>query len=65
MSTFTLVQPRARRREWELRRGDGRRTDEAVARLRRDELELSGRTLTWKRSRFVDESGVMASWPST
>ena len=96
MSTFTLVQPRARRREWELCRGDevravlrlstfrsgaeaeaaGRpleieqrgwwrpeyvvsdgRTDEAVARLRRNELELGGRTLTWKRSRFVDEDG--------
>jgi len=61
MSTFTLVQPRARRREWELRRGDEieqhgwwrpehvvrhGRTDEEVARLRSNELQLGGRTLT-------------------
>jgi hypothetical protein len=96
MSTFTLVQPRARRREWALRTGDevravlrlstfrsgaeaeaagrplsieqdgwwrpehvvrDRRTDEEIARLRRSKLELGGRTLTWRRSRFVDESG--------
>ena len=102
MSTFTLVQPRVRRREWQLRRGDdvravlrlstfrsraeaeasGRplqieqrgwwrpeyvvrdaRTDEEVARLRRNELELGGKTLRWKRlgrkggSGFVDGSG--------
>src|SRR5919199_3507471 len=99
MSTFTLVQPRVRRREWQLRRGAevravlrlstfraraeaeaaGRplqieqrgwwrpeyvvrnaRTDEEVARLRRNELELGQKTLRWKRlgrkggSGFVD-----------
>ena len=102
MSTFTLVQPRVRTREWQLRRGAevravlrlstfrsraeaeaaGRplqieqrgwwrpeyvvrdaRTDEEVARLRRNELELGGKTLRWKRlgrkggSGFVDGSG--------
>jgi hypothetical protein len=96
MSTFTLVQPRLRRREWELRRGEevrarlrlstlrpgataeaGERrlsieqrgwwrpelvvrdgsTGEEVARFRRNELDLGGRTFEWKRSAFVDGSG--------
>jgi hypothetical protein len=96
MSTVTLVQPLARRREWELRRGGEVRgllriptfrsgahaeaagrpltierhgrlraeyivrdelTGEEAARLHRNVLELDGKTLEWKGSRFVDESG--------
>jgi hypothetical protein len=35
---------------------DGR-ADEEIARLRRNELELGGKTFKWKRTRFLDASG--------